>query len=55
MKTIHNETRGVITFDMDRDGDLDIFCVTGYKGGGDPKGEKNELYRNEGNFVFKSY
>ena len=47
-------TRGMVTFDMDRDGDLDIFAVSGYLGSGDPSGERNELYRNDGNFQFTS-
>ena len=42
-------TRAVLAFDMDRDGDLDIFAVTGWMGSGDPPGERNELYRNDGN------
>ena len=45
-------TRGVIAFDMDGDGDLDLFCVTNYQGSADPSGEKNEVYRNEGNLQF---
>ncbi|MCP4114324.1 MAG: CRTAC1 family protein [Desulfobacteraceae bacterium] len=47
-------TRGVVTFDMDNDGDLDIFCVSGYLGTGDPVNEKNELYRNQGGLVFET-
>ena len=45
-------TRGVLTFDMDGDGDLDLFCVTNYQGSNDPAGEKNEIYRNDGGFSF---
>ena len=45
-------TRGLLAFDMDRDGDLDVFGVTGWMGSGDPPGERNELYRNDGNFQF---
>ncbi|MEO2196695.1 MAG: CRTAC1 family protein [bacterium] len=45
-------TRGLVTFDMDRDGDLDIFSVSGFLGDDDPGGERNELYRNDGNFQF---
>jgi len=52
MKRRREETRGVICFDADRDGDLDIFCVAGWKGSGDPKGERNEIYENKGNFSF---
>lgn len=46
------ETRAVISFDANRDGHLDIFCVSGWKGSGDPKGERNELYQNQGHFDF---
>jgi hypothetical protein len=52
MSQRNQETRGVICFDADRDGDLDIFCVSGWKGSGDPKGERNEVYENRGNFNF---
>lgn len=45
-------TRGVVTFDMDRDGDLDIFAVNGWLGEGDPSSERNELFRNDGNLQF---
>lgn len=45
-------TRGVALFDMDRDGDLDAFAVSGWLGSGDPPGERNELYRNEGGTRF---
>ena len=45
-------TRGVLAFDMDRDGDLDLFCVTNYLGSEDPKSEQNEIYRNNGNWTF---
>jgi hypothetical protein len=45
-------TRSVLTFDMDNDGDLDLFCVTNYQGSKDPPGELNELYRNEGGLRF---
>lgn len=46
------ETRGVTVFDFDNDGDLDIFFVTNYQGSNDPVGERNEIYRNEGNLTF---
>ena len=48
----HEKTRTVLAFDMDGDGDLDIFAVNGYKGSADPSNEKNEVYRNDGNFKF---
>ena len=47
-------TRGLVTFDMDGDGDLDIFSVSGFLGVDDPPGERNELYRNDGNLQFTS-
>jgi len=46
-------TRGVLTFDMDRDGDLDLFCVTNYQGSADPSDERNEVYRNDGGLKFQ--
>jgi hypothetical protein len=52
MRQRREETRGVICFDAERDGDLDIFCVSGWKGSGDPKSERNEIYENKGNFNF---
>ena len=52
MRRRREETRGVICFDADGDGDLDIFCVAGWKGSGDPEGERNEIYENKGNFNF---
>ncbi len=45
-------TRAATAFDMDKDGDLDLFFVTGPDGSGDPAGERNEVYRNDGNFQF---
>ncbi len=47
-------TRGVLAFDMEGDGDLDLFCVSNYLGSDDPIGETNEVYRNDGNFNFTS-
>jgi len=52
MRQRKEETRGVICFDADRDGDLDIFCVSGWMGSGDNPAERNEIYENEGNFHF---
>jgi hypothetical protein len=52
MRRRREETRGVICFDAERDGDLDIFCVSGWKGSGDSKSERNEIYENKGNFNF---
>ena len=48
-------TRGVLAFDMDNDGDLDLFSVTNYQGTNDPHGEQNEVYRNEGKLKFTSF
>ena len=45
-------TRGIALFDMDRDGDLDVYAVSGWLGAGDPYGERNELYRNDGRMRF---
>jgi hypothetical protein len=45
-------TRAVLAFDMEGDGDLDLFSVTNYQGSGDPPSETNELYRNEGSMQF---
>ena len=45
-------TRGVLAFDMDADGDLDLFCVTNYQGSADPMEECNEVYRNDGGLRF---
>ena len=47
-------TRGVLTFDMDQDGNLDLFCVTNYLGSEDPPAERNEIYRNNSNWNFSS-
>jgi hypothetical protein len=52
MQERREATRGVICFDPDKDGDLDIFCVSGWKGSGDAPGERNEIYENKGNFRF---
>jgi hypothetical protein len=52
MQQRREQTRGVICFDADRDGDLDIFCVSGWKGSGDAPGERNEIYENKGHFRF---
>ncbi len=50
----NESTRGVTIFDMDRDGDLDIFSVSGWKGSGDPSWKRNELHRNDGGLQFTS-
>ncbi len=52
MRDRRESTRGVALFDMDRDGDLDAFAVSGWLGSGDPSGERNELYRNDGEMRF---
>ena len=46
-------TRAVLAFDMDADGDLDLFTVTNYRGSEDPAGERNEIYRNLGGMRFE--
>jgi hypothetical protein len=45
-------TRSILAFDMDRDGDLDIFAVNGDRGSLEPYPDRNELYRNDGGFNF---
>ncbi len=54
MRVRREPTRGVVLFDMDRDGDLDAFAVSGWRGSGDPPGERNELYRNDGGMRFSA-
>jgi hypothetical protein len=49
-----SSTRAVVAFDMEGDGDLDIFAVNGYLGSDDPADERNEVYRNNGNGTFTS-
>jgi hypothetical protein len=45
-------TRAVLAFDMDNDGDLDLFCVTNAYGSDDPPDEQNEVYLNDGRMRF---
>jgi hypothetical protein len=52
MRQRREQTRGVICFDADGDGDLDIFCVSGWMGSGDPANERNEIFENKGDFQF---
>ena len=52
MRARAEATRAVLALDMDRDGDLDLFTVSGWLGSGDPGGERNEVYRNDGGFQF---
>jgi hypothetical protein len=54
IKSRQEATRAFISFDMDRDGDLDLFGVSNYQGSADPPEERNEIYLNEGNFKFTS-
>ena len=54
IETRKEVTRGILTFDMDGDGDLDIFAVTNWLGTNDPVNERNEVFRNDGNFQFTS-
>ena len=46
------QTRAVVAFDMEGDGDLDLFSVTDYLGTDDPPGDRNEVYRNDGGLQF---
>jgi hypothetical protein len=55
MRERREGTRGVICFDADKDGDLDIFCVSGWMGSGDARSERNEIYENKGNFSFAAF
>ena len=52
MRERREGTRGVICFDADNDGDLDIFCVSGWMGSGDDAAERNEIYENKGALRF---
>lgn len=45
-------TRGVIAFDGNRNGGLDLFAVSGPWGSEDPPDERNEAYLNLGGFRF---
>lgn len=45
-------TRSILGFDMERDGDLDIFAVNGDRGDNEPIFDRNELYRNDGGLNF---
>ena len=52
MKETLEYTRGVTAFDFNNNGLLDIAFISGWRGSGDPPGEKNEIYINKGNFGF---
>ncbi len=52
MASRQEATRAFVSFDMDRDGDLDLFGVSNYQGSADPPAERNEIYCNEGHFRF---
>jgi hypothetical protein len=52
MSSYPDYTRSILAFDVERDGDLDIFAVNGDQGTGDPPDERNEFYRNDGGFNF---
>jgi len=54
MSTYAAYTRGILAFDPDRDGDLDIFAVNGDQGSDEPVPDRNEFYRNDGGFGFTS-
>ncbi|MDZ7266873.1 MAG: FG-GAP-like repeat-containing protein [candidate division KSB1 bacterium] len=46
------QTRSVVAFDMENDGDLDLFTVTDYLGSNDAPEDRNEVYRNDGGLHF---
>jgi hypothetical protein len=48
MLAYRDYTRSTLAFDMDNDGDLDIFAVNGDRGSDEPLPDRNELYRNDG-------
>jgi len=49
------KTRATVAFDMENDGDLDVFTVSGYLGTDDnDTGYPNEVYRNSGSFNFEA-
>ncbi|MCK6561741.1 VCBS repeat-containing protein [candidate division KSB1 bacterium] len=48
------QTRAVVAFDMENDGDLDLFAVTDYLGSDDAPDDRNEVYRNDGGLHFTS-
>ena len=50
ISSVETETRGVVAFDMDADGDLDLFSVSGAI----PPGI-NEAYLNDGSFAFSPH
>jgi hypothetical protein len=52
MAAYEDYTRSTLTFDMDRDGDLDVFAVNGDQGNGEGVPDRNEVYRNEGGMQF---
>ncbi|MBN1893757.1 CRTAC1 family protein [bacterium] len=45
-------TRAVVALDMEGDGDLDVFTVSGFSGSGDPVSEANEVFVNQGGWIF---
>jgi hypothetical protein len=47
-------TRSTLGFDMDNDGDLEIFAVNGDIGSNEPLADRNELYRNDGGMSFSA-
>jgi hypothetical protein len=47
-------TRSTLTFDADRDGDLDIYAVNGDRGDHEVVPSRNEAYRNDGGMRFSA-
>jgi hypothetical protein len=48
-------TRAVLAIDIDGNGWLDLFCVTGYQGSERPPEDRNEVYRNLGQMKFRDW
>jgi hypothetical protein len=48
-------TRAVLAIDIEGNGLLDLFCVTGYQGSDRPSEDRNEVYRNLGQMQFRDW
>ncbi len=54
IRNTFENTRGVVAFDFNRNGLLDIVFITGWRGAADAH-ERNEIYINQGDFNFIKY